>query len=633
MEGNARIRDLLIVTLLVASGLGVLFAYQDAADGYVDECITEYGTSDGFPAVDGPYMVYETYVSGESRVILRNIETGNETKIVNFNSYAPDISGDRIVFLSDHGGNIDVYEYRISSGTWNPITNNAMREFSPRIDGEDTVWYEDQPGHDLSVIHHNPGTGIRKLSSSADLDLYPNIQGGLVVWESYDPGYSMIKGYDLHLGTEFDVFDGGGTYAMKPDIYGDRLVFVMPDGPYELVHLYNTTTGLLRYVSNRNYRSDWPRVDRENVVFTTLYDEGWDVCLYKIEEDMKIRLTHDSADELYPIVWGEHVAYTKNRFHFTVHYILLDYDNDGIPDQKDMFPYNPTENFDTDEDGRGDNIDPDNDNDGVLDEEDAFPYDDSEWSDFDGDGVGDNADEDDDNDNIPDNDDVFPFSDINPIMDLLLLLQTAIEELHADIMDRLDTLETTLIGLIEENAEEVGSALGEAVMALSMNLTRFNFSHNEDMIMLAENLTDMLEGQEAIDGGITDLDHTIRNIWEDPFFVDSFFDVFVEVDLPEEETYFDIIVNRSAGINETMERLAEMRELMTGLQEIDDMVANLETVSRNIEDQNEDLETSDDNMRLYFIVLIVIMAIYAVIMIAFFMRMSRKDAQGALDEY
>lgn len=59
----------------------------------------------------------------------------------------------------------------------------------------------------------------------------------------------------------------------------------------------------------------------------------------------------------------------------------------------------------------------DSDGDGVPDDEDAFPDDPTEWSDNDGDGLGDNADPDDDNDGVDDEDDVFPTENMLPQCD------------------------------------------------------------------------------------------------------------------------------------------------------------------------------------------------------------------------
>jgi hypothetical protein len=105
---------------------------------------------------------------------------------------------------------------------------------------------------------------------------------------------------------------------------------------------------------------------------------------------------------------------------------LPDSDGDGIPDDQDAFPNDPTESVDSDGDGVGDNTDAfpadatetvDSDGDGVGDNGDAFPNDPIESADSDGDGVGDNADAfptdatetgDSDGDGVGDNGDAFP---------------------------------------------------------------------------------------------------------------------------------------------------------------------------------------------------------------------------------
>jgi hypothetical protein len=96
---------------------------------------------------------------------------------------------------------------------------------------------------------------------------------------------------------------------------------------------------------------------------------------------------------------------------FTGNKEIVDSDGDGVPDDEDAFPSDPTEWDDTDGDGVGDNSDAfpndptetsDMDGDGVGDNADAFPNDPTEWDDADGDGTGNNADTDDDNDGMPD---------------------------------------------------------------------------------------------------------------------------------------------------------------------------------------------------------------------------------------
>ncbi|WP_432455077.1 thrombospondin type 3 repeat-containing protein [Agarivorans sp. QJM3NY_29] len=85
-----------------------------------------------------------------------------------------------------------------------------------------------------------------------------------------------------------------------------------------------------------------------------------------------------------------------------------DDDGDGVADSTDAFPLDAAESVDTDGDGTGNNADTDDDGDGVLDADDAFPLDTAESVDTDGDGTGNNADTDDDGDGVLDVDDAFP---------------------------------------------------------------------------------------------------------------------------------------------------------------------------------------------------------------------------------
>jgi hypothetical protein len=88
-----------------------------------------------------------------------------------------------------------------------------------------------------------------------------------------------------------------------------------------------------------------------------------------------------------------------------------DSDLDGVGDNADAFPMDPSETLDTDLDGIGNNSDADDDGDGVDDELDAFPLDAEETSDMDADGIGDNSDSDVDGDGVINTADPFPYNE------------------------------------------------------------------------------------------------------------------------------------------------------------------------------------------------------------------------------
>jgi hypothetical protein len=99
----------------------------------------------------------------------------------------------------------------------------------------------------------------------------------------------------------------------------------------------------------------------------------------------------------------------------------LDTDSDGLLDGEDNCPdLANVDQVDTDADGLGDTCDPDDDNDGVPDEQDIFPLDSLEAIDSDGDGIGNNEDPDDDNDGVSDEQELLDGTDPLDALDFVL---------------------------------------------------------------------------------------------------------------------------------------------------------------------------------------------------------------------
>ena len=135
---------------------------------------------------------------------------------------------------------------------------------------------------------------------------------------------------------------------------------------------------------------------------------------------------------------NQYVSSNPSGSHVLVEYIQ-DSDTDGVADSEDFLPFDPSQQYDSDSDGCGDNSTGtngdqfpndanecrDSDMDGVGDNSDDFPNDASETKDSDSDGVGDNSDDfpndasetkDSDNDGVGDNSDAFP-NDSNETVD------------------------------------------------------------------------------------------------------------------------------------------------------------------------------------------------------------------------
>lgn len=162
--------------------------------------------------------------------------------------------------------------------------------------------------------------------------------------------------------------------------------------------------------------------------------------------DFFLGINYFSQDPLFKGVIDQFKAYDKALTGTEIYklfenddlLVVVDADEDGVPDNEDAFPNDPNETKDTDSDGIGDNADAfpndpnessDSDNDGVGDNADAFPNDANETRDSDGDGVGDNGDaypndpnetKDTDNDGMADNFEFINGLDLNDASDAYL---------------------------------------------------------------------------------------------------------------------------------------------------------------------------------------------------------------------
>jgi len=140
---------------------------------------------------------------------------------------------------------------------------------------------------------------------------------------------------------------------------------------------------------------------------------------------------------------------------------------------------------DTDLDGLGDGVDPDDDGDGVPDYSDAFPLDPAETLDTDLDGKGNNADTDDDNDGIIDTLDAEPLNPLNGLTGDVHYLNTTLKKVNTNLSKMrtdlasvdgnltamsqdLNTMDTTLTGLL--------TSVQTQMTALSSNFDGLNAS-------------------------------------------------------------------------------------------------------------------------------------------------------------
>lgn len=282
-----------------------------------------------------------------------------------------------------------------------PTSTEPLSDYSIYLTGWDNLSY---------VSHHNviiekdlfTYNEDRKAVSSSEVDSSPFSftleEGALTATKSASINFTEmdVKKTNIDLSVDHVVVemnDGINKYILYSNTPNTkRATFIVPD----ISSLYgqNVVLEVTVYTQNVKYQKTVtvqyrPIFKIYGEVINTGLGSDAEYVYFKCEkiyldEDNIFSIEIDNRTEIQDEILSVYSGSEENNFKES--YIDLTYanpeiallligetdrsdiDNDGIPDQYDAFPYDPTETTDTDSDGIGDNADTDDDNDGMPDE-------------------------------------------------------------------------------------------------------------------------------------------------------------------------------------------------------------------------------------------------------------------------
>ncbi|WP_163932192.1 heparinase II/III family protein [Paraferrimonas sp. SM1919] len=298
-------------------------------------------------------------------------------------------SGKELVAYWSFDNSVQAQVFDTINGTAASLTSNHSQVISPR--GYALQFEQANSGAELVLDHNFMEKVDQQLSISFWQKGYGLSNDNNVIFANDINGYRVLRSHTPYLNG--NVYVDWGNANTSPSQY-DRL-----SGPKPTTL---STDNWHHWVMTKNLISGEFKAYFDGQLYLSATNKVFDFKLinsFKIGnefvgqvDELKIFNGELNAQEVFDLFNG----------------VAIDSDSDGIKDDRDPFPYDPTEWLDTDNDGIGNNSDNDDDGDGVLDSVDAFPLDPNETLDTDADGIGNNADQDDDGDGVVDNLDAFP---------------------------------------------------------------------------------------------------------------------------------------------------------------------------------------------------------------------------------
>ena len=381
--------------------------YVSASSNLVDSGVTQSFKSEiTFTKVldDGTVLIVEQngYISSNTLSAgvftqLWNVETGNSA------NYAKLDSGEKFLAIIHETGFLTF-----------DIDNQIIDDNVTLANVPDSLdWDSDG---DIWVAYHS---GIRKAKEYRN-GVYNNAQtsvvsSGFFSFEVTEDNQLVVGGFDSKL----HIFDQQGnlvTQKSEPTTYMSKLddlgngVIIGGSGDGKL-HFYNYTN---------SWEHSYIQVSSNEITSLGNFNDTTYFAIDGEDQIYLIDLTTNTISDTISSDFGSNyvigelsgtVSVIKNSGGIAeILYFDLDSDGDGVSDTLDAFPYDSTQQYDTDEDGYGDNKDglngdafpnnpeqyADSDNDGFGDNQfglggDLFPDNSEQWSDSDGDGFGDNS--------------------------------------------------------------------------------------------------------------------------------------------------------------------------------------------------------------------------------------------------
>lgn len=219
--------------------------------------ITNNG-SEYYPSIYDDNIVYEHHlpdvikVNHESDIYMYNFYTHKETRITYSGSaYRPKIYGDKIVWIDFRNSDdkADVYMYNLSTHKETRITTSKTSKGNIAIYGDRIVWEEKLNNQDKYIFMFNTlTTKVTRIATHQNIE-YELWMGSLgifddkVVYQDIRNGKSGIYMYNISTSKETMIYESGVQDEKRPDIYGNRIVWMesTDDSKWNIL-MYDLTT-------------------------------------------------------------------------------------------------------------------------------------------------------------------------------------------------------------------------------------------------------------------------------------------------------------------------------------------------------------------------------------------------------
>ncbi|MBI5000506.1 MAG: agmatine deiminase family protein [Euryarchaeota archaeon] len=248
-------------------------------------------------------IVWRDNRDGDDDIYLYDLTTGTETKLTNNTDpdAAPEIWGDRVVWVTTGGAQFGINLCNISSG----LITNLGYGFSPDIYDNKVVWTDVSSG---KVMMYNATTG-QFSTICGSYCMSPRVCGDYVSYVDYTIGGLWL--YRISTGQSIKI-NPPGTSPFVQDI--DSRYVVYQDQVANDLYAYNISGGTTVRITNNTFLEDHPAIFNDTVVWADFRNvSGGDIYGYDLTNRTEFPVCIASGDQRFPAIYGNKIVWQDSR--------------------------------------------------------------------------------------------------------------------------------------------------------------------------------------------------------------------------------------------------------------------------------------------------------------------------------
>jgi beta propeller repeat protein len=277
----------------------------------------------GYPmGLTDSMVVYHGFNFGDADIVSNNHHGSAETYLTldSKQQYMPACS-DEIIAWVDEAGYGDIWYRDLDTGTDHQLTSHRAAQVRPAVYEDRIVWQDlmhtyvvgTETRHQWEIYYKEVGSSRKRITSSNANQERPAIWRDTIVWQDARHGNWSIYKYDLRDDTEERItFDSHCQEA--PSVSMNKIVYT--DNRNGHWDIYMTWLGIggkgaagERRITDDPGAQRFPRIHLNHIVWMDNRNGNWDVYMYDIDSETERRITHGAIDHVWPVIWGDRIAW------------------------------------------------------------------------------------------------------------------------------------------------------------------------------------------------------------------------------------------------------------------------------------------------------------------------------------